>query len=77
MAFCNEDGRIDNDRLEAFNKALSDAGGKPISLSDYWSSTEMSKGGAYSVNMNNPDGDVDFYKIEKSNTYKVRAVSVF
>lgn len=77
MAFCNEDEQIDNVKFEAFNKALIDAGGAPISLSDYWSSTEMSAGGAYSVYMQTPNGEPNYYKTEKGNTYKVRAVSVF
>lgn len=74
LAMC-EDGALNDDKMNAFNKTLTDAGGDPISLTEYWSSSEFSAGQAYPISMVN--GESDYYKTGKESKHKVRAISPF
>lgn len=58
-----------------FNAFLTDAGGTPLSLADYWTSSEYGAGFAYPFDF--VQGDMDPYGGAKANTYKVRAVRGF
>lgn len=58
-----------------FNKFLSDAGGTPLSLTNYWTSSEYGAGFAYPFDF--AQGDMDSYGGAKASTYKVRAVRGF
>lgn len=76
LSLCT-DGEIDQAKLEAFNKTLTDAGGDPISLTNYWSSSEFSASQAYPINLAKPNADSDYYETGKEKKHKVRAVTVF
>ena len=77
LSLCT-DGEIDQAKLEAFNKTLTDAGGDPISLTNYWSSSEFSASQAYPINLAKAPMPIPITtKPVREKKHKVRAVTVF
>lgn len=60
---------------ERFNKALTDAGGTPLSIDDYWSSTQFGAQDTYSYSFLH--GDYARYDTYKGGEHLVRAVRRF